>query len=129
MPEFVFFLRGGEENVQDFSLEELQVHVNEYFAWITELSQTGHFKGGQPIAAEGKVVLRSPKQQLVVKDGPFAESKEIITGYFLIEADDLAQATEIAKGCPILDISGAVEVRPIAVEIALGLKEKIDQST
>lgn len=125
MPEFVFLIRGGEENSQDFSLQELQVHVNKYFAWIEELTQAGHFKSGQPLAAQGKVVSRPAKDKVSIKDGPFAESKEAIQGFFLIQANDLNQAVELAQGCPVLDLGGGVEVRPIAVEIAQGLKEKM----
>lgn len=125
MPEFVFLIRGGAENAQDFSLQELQVHVNKYFAWIEDLTQAGHFKEGQPLAPQGKVVSRPAKQKAIIKDGPFAESKEAIQGFFLIQANDLAQAVELAQGCPVLDLGGSVEVRPIAVEIAQGLKEKM----
>jgi hypothetical protein len=125
MPEFVFLIRGGDENPLDFSLQELQVHVNKYFAWIEELTQAGHFKSGQPLAAQGKVVSRPAKDNVSIKDGPFAESKEAIQGFFLIQANDLAQAVELAQGCPVLDLGGSVEVRPIAVEIAQGLKEKM----
>jgi len=49
----------------------------------------------------------------VVTDGPYAESKDVIGGYTLIEAKDLAEAVELSKGCPILERDGAVEVRPV----------------
>jgi hypothetical protein len=52
-------------------------------------------------------------KQKIVTDGPFAELKDIISGYTLIEAKDLDQAAELSKGCPILERDGAVEVRPI----------------
>lgn len=128
MADFLLLLRSGEESMQEFSLEELQVHVNKYFVWIEELSQAGHFKGGQPLAAESRVVSRAPIQKLVATDGPFAESKEVIQGYFLIEAADMDQAADIAGRCPILEVGGSVEVRPIAVDIQQGLQEKMRQS-
>ena len=46
-------------------------------------------------------------------DGPFAEAKDIVGGYTLIEARDLDQAVELSKGCPIFEVDGAVEVRPV----------------
>ena len=122
MPDFVLLLRGGEESLQDFSPQELQVHLNKYFAWIEELAAAGHYKGSQPLAPEGKVI--SGKSGAVVIDGPFAESKEAIGGYFLIQATDLDQAVERAKGCPRLEVGGTVEVRPISVEIAKGLADR-----
>ena len=51
--------------------------------------------------------------QKVVTDGPYAEAKDVVGGYSLIEAKDLAQAVEISKGCPILEVGGSVEVRPV----------------
>ena len=48
-----------------------------------------------------------------VTDGPYAEAKDLVGGYTLIEAESLARAAELAKGCPILERQGIVEVRPI----------------
>ena len=53
--------------------------------------------------------------EFVVVDGPYAEAKDIIGGYLSIEAKDLNQATELAKGCPILNIGGSVEVRQVQI--------------
>ena len=55
----------------------------------------------------------SPAEQKTVTDGPFAEAKDLVGGYTLVEASDLAQAAELTSGCPILEIGGSVEVRPI----------------
>jgi len=48
-----------------------------------------------------------------VTDGPFAEAKDLVGGYTLIEAKDLAEAAELSKGCPIFERNGFVEVRPV----------------
>jgi len=80
-------------------------------AWFKDLSQQGHVKDqGQPLERAGKVVKGKQK---VVTDGPFAEAKDVVGGYTLIEARDLEQAVELSKGCPILEREGAVEVRPV----------------
>jgi len=60
----------------------------------------------------GKVVKGNQKS---VHDGPYAEAKDVVGGYTLIEAKDLAQAVELSKGCPILEVGGSVEVRPIRI--------------
>ena len=52
-------------------------------------------------------------EQRTITDGPYAESKDIIGGYTLVEARDLAEAVELSKGCPILEGGGLVEVRPV----------------
>ena len=49
----------------------------------------------------------------VVKDGPYAEAKDVVGGYITVEADDIAQAVELSKACPILEAGGSVEVRPV----------------
>jgi hypothetical protein len=65
---------------------------------------------GHPLEATGKVV--SGKQK-IVNDGPYAEAKDVVGGYIVVEANDLAQAAELSKGCPILEAGGSVEIRPI----------------
>jgi hypothetical protein len=82
-------------------------------AWAESLRQSGHHKAGEPLEEEGRIL--SGKNGSIVTDGPFAESKETIGGYFMITASNLDEATEIARGCPIFDNDGTVEVRPIAV--------------
>ncbi len=57
-------------------------------------------------------MVRGPDR--VVTDGPYAETKDVIGGFLIIEAADLADAVELAKGCPILSRGGAVEVRAVA---------------
>ena len=51
--------------------------------------------------------------QKMVTDGPYAEAKDLVGGFSLIEASDLAHAVEISKGCPVLEVGGSVEVRPV----------------
>jgi len=85
--------------------------MEKWVAWFKELGAKGYLKDpGHPLEGNGKVV--SGKQK-VVNDGPYAEAKDVVGGYIVIEAKDLAQAAEISKGCPILEVGGSVEVRPI----------------
>ncbi len=91
--------------------EETQKVVNQFYAWFERLTQEGIAKGGQPLMDGGKVV--SGKKRTVA-DGPFAESKEAIGGYFLLQVADLDAAVEIAKQCPALDYGLTVEVRAVA---------------
>ena len=108
MSEFLYIYRGGE---RDGSPEKMQQTMQKWVTWLTALTEKGHIKDqGQPLEPSGKVVKG---QQKTVTDGPFAEAKDIVGGYTLIEARDLDQAAELSKGCPILEVGGAVEVRPI----------------
>jgi hypothetical protein len=87
--------------------------MEKWVAWFKELGAKGHLKDpGHPLEATGKVVNGVGK---VVKDGPFAEAKDVVGGYIVVEANDLAHATELSKGCPILEVGGSVEIRPIQI--------------
>ncbi len=108
MSEFLFLYRGGEAAS---SPERMQQTMQKWMAWLKELGEKGHIKDqGQPLERTGKLVRG---RQKIVTDGPFPEAKDVVGGYTLIEARDLAQAVELSKGCPILEADGAVEVRPI----------------
>jgi hypothetical protein len=109
--EYLLLVRGtGWE--KGLSPQELQTLMAQWMTWYEHLQEQGRLKGSNPLFPQGKVV--SGKKGRVVADGPFAESKEAIGGYFLIEADSLEHAVEIARGWPILDHGATVEVRPVA---------------
>jgi hypothetical protein len=108
MKDYLFIFRGG--NTTELSPEESQKHMQKWYDWIKKLSDSGKFKAGEPLGSEAKVVKGGKK---VVTDGPFAESKEVVGGYLIIQANDLNEATEIAKGCPTYDLDGSTEIRDI----------------
>lgn len=108
MSEFLFLFRGGETGR---SPEKMQQTMQKWIAWMKELGEKGHLKDqGHPLERTGKLVKG---QQKVVTDGPYPEAKDIVGGYTLIDARDLDHATELSKGCPIFEVGGSVEVRPI----------------
>jgi hypothetical protein len=108
MSQFVYLYRGVESGR---SPEKIHQSIQKWMAWMKQLSDQGHIKDpGQPLELSGKLV--KGKQKTVI-DGPFAETKEIVGGYTVIEARDLEEAVELSKGCPIFDGGGAVEVRPV----------------
>jgi hypothetical protein len=108
MNEFVFLYRGGGAGR---SPEQAQQMMQKWMAWFKELAEKGHLKDrGEPLEPAGKLVSGKRK---TVNDGPFAEAKDVVGGYTLILAKDLNQATELSKGCPIFEVDGQVEVRPV----------------
>ena len=109
MKDFMFIFRGAA-NQYDFSAEQMQQHMQKWFTWIDELKAKNIYVAGEPLTPEGKTVKGA---KALVTDGPFAESKELIGGYFLIKAGSLEEATEIAKGSPDLPLEGSVEVREL----------------
>ena len=108
MSEFVYLYRGSQPNR---SPEAAQQEMQKWMTWLKHLTDAGHIKDmGHPLERAGKVVKGKQK---TVTDGPFAEAKDLIGGYTLVEARDLEQAVELSKGCPIFESEGAVEVRPV----------------
>ena len=109
MKDFMFIFRGAADQY-DFSAEQMQQHMQKWMTWIDELKAKNIYVAGEPLTPEGKTV-KGPK--LLVTDGPFTESKELVGGFFIIRAATLTEATEVAKGCPDLPLGGIVEVREV----------------
>jgi hypothetical protein len=107
MAEFVYLYRGGERPA---SPEVQQQVMQKWMTWMKSLCDSGHMiDRGQPLERSGRIVHGGK----MITDGPFAETKDIIGGFTLVKAADLAEAAELAKGCPILERGGDVEVRPV----------------
>ena len=109
--EYLIIFRGTHWD-KGLSPEQIQKVTGEFMAWFERLRREGTAKTGQPLEHEGKVV--SGKKGRTVADGPFAESKEAIGGYFLLQVRDIDEAVVIAQQCPTLEYGASVEVRPVA---------------
>lgn len=93
--------------------EEMDAIFGEYFTFTEDIKKTGHLLGGealQPTSSATTVRVRNGKVQTI--DGPFAETKEQLGGYYLIEAKDLNEAIQVGSRIPGARY-GCVEVRPI----------------
>lgn len=111
MKEFMVFIKNDGNPVLDLSPEQQQEHVQKVGAYIKGLFEAGNMTAAQPLEMEGTIV--SLKQGKFV-DGPFNETKEVISGYYHIHANDLEQAIEICKADPRFeDGDWRLEVRPI----------------
>lgn len=110
MAQFMLLIRGDEE--VERSAEEAQAVIREYMAWARKLRDENRMLGGDELDSRGKYVRMNDNGHQVL-DGPYAETKEVIGGYFLIEADEESHAVEIAKACPGLKRGGVVEIRRI----------------
>ena len=109
MKEFLYLFRGGDARTMNASPETIQENMGKWMKWMGDLGKQGKMVGGLPLSGEGKTV----KSRGVVTDGPYAEGKEIVGGYLVVKADNLHEATELSKGCPIFEFNGTVEVREI----------------
>ena len=109
--DYLLLFRGTNWD-KDLSPEQRQKVVTDWYAWFERLKQEGKCAGGHPLRDEGKIV--AGKKGRTVADGPFAESKEAIGGYFFLQVADENEAVTIAQQCPGLEYGCVVEVRPVA---------------
>lgn len=108
MKEFMLIFIGGAD--PSLSPEEMQNHMTKWFVWVEKLKNSKTYVSGEALLPEGKTVKGA---KAVVTDGPFAESKEVIGGYFIIKANSIEEAIEIAKESPDLPFNASVEVREV----------------
>jgi hypothetical protein len=110
MSKFMYLFRSNPTAYQSMSPEQMQQNLKNWMDWKDALEKNGHTpQPGERLDGAGKVIRGKAK---AVIDGPFVEVKDYVQGYMFIEAKDIDQAAELAKGCPILNIDGTVEVRP-----------------
>ena len=114
MKEFMLIIRTEGDHLLNLSREEQQKHLQQLMAYMENLMKTGKLKSAQPLEQEG-VLVSGTRGKL--KDGPFNETKEVIAGYFLIEAKDLDEAIQVAENNPVFDVTttSRIEVRPVKV--------------
>jgi hypothetical protein len=110
MKEYMFIIRGGGDVAAITSPEEMQQHMQHWQKWMGDMSEQGKFVAGQPLMNEGKSLIESGNK---VIDRPLAEGKELVAGYLIVKASSLAEATEMAKGCPGFEHNCTIEVREI----------------
>lgn len=119
------FLFRGNDWQKGLSPEEMQRIAGQWMAWFERLTAQGKIVAGSPLEMEGKVV--SGKNGRSISDGPFAESKEAVGGYFLLNVATFEEALAIAQQCPGLDYGAKVEVRPVAESCPL-LKDMVNEA-
>ncbi len=109
--EYLLLSRGQWDAAR--SNEEIQAAIDAFYGWYEAHVAAGRFMPGQRLATGGKLVSRGG-----VSDGPFAEAKEVIGGYWFIMAGSLDEAAAIAAANPCLACGLTFEVRPIERERA-----------
>ncbi|MES2568950.1 MAG: YciI family protein [Verrucomicrobiota bacterium] len=108
-PYLLIFRETAPENYEAMPVEEREELLQRWNHWYDGLAGEGRLQHGHPLEPKGRVVSHER-----IVDGPFAEAKEVIGGYFLVMAASLEEASEMAQGCPNLRHGMVVEVRPIA---------------
>jgi len=115
MAQYMLLLHQVPNYTMDLPREKMLEMIRRYSAWADSLRQQGKLAGGEKLAAGGVRHIKVEDGRPVASDGPYAEAKDVIGGYFVIEARDAAEAEAIARECPHLAVSPTnwVELRPI----------------
>ena len=112
----------SDEWYNKLSHQELHSLMDQNKAWIEKLTAQGKAKPGRALERRGAIV--SGKNGRFITDGPFAESKEAIGGYLVLDVEALEEAVAIAQTIPGLAYGGSIEVRPLAEECPLDVRAR-----
>ncbi len=113
MKEFLVLIKNEGNPVAELSPEEQQAHVQKVGSYIKQLVDAGIMMAAQPLEMQGVIIGREQGKWV---DGPFNETKEVISGYYHLKAKNLAEAIQIGKSDPRFeDGDWKLEIRPIMV--------------
>jgi len=102
----------GPINWETMSESDRKASMEEFFAYEAEMRKNGHIVGGEGLQnARNAATLRSQNGKIIITDGPYAETKEQLAGFWIIEARDLNHAIQLMSRNPAVR-GGAIEVRP-----------------
>ena len=109
MAQYMLLLYDNPSAFANLSPEDMQNVIAEYTSWANRMGQEGKLAGGHKLTDEGGKLMRGGN----VTDGPYSETKEVIGGYFLINAKDYAEAVAVAKTCPHSKYGPRIDVRQV----------------
>ncbi|CAM1345323.1 YciI family protein [Tenacibaculum amylolyticum] len=112
MKEFMMIFIGADYTDLGLSPEEMQSRMGKWFAWNDKMQEAGYLRGGNALTPQ---IRRIVGKNRTVSDVSSAEVKEIVGGYYLVEAKDFDAVQEIAQDFPDYDLGGTVEIREIMV--------------
>ncbi|MES2796626.1 MAG: YciI family protein [Bacteroidota bacterium] len=108
MEKFMLIFHGGMP--QDGTPAQMQENMGKWMAWVDKLAKADKYDSGEPLFPGGKLISGSNK---TVTDGPFTEGKEVVGGYFIVKAADMAEVIEICNDYPDYDLGGSVQIRQV----------------
>ena len=105
----MFLFRGGMD-MKTASPEQMQANMMKWKNWMDLLTANGRMLAGEPLDGGGRVLTGRARK---ITDGPFAESKEVVGGYLIVDAKTIDEAAELSNSCPVFEHDGSVEVRAV----------------
>jgi hypothetical protein len=113
--KYLCLIYDEEKKLSSMGKAEADAFMAEYFAFTDDVRRSGHMVASDALEpVHTATTLRSRNGKLTTTDGPFAETREQLGGYYLIEAKDLNEAIQVASRIPSVR-TGCVEVRPVHV--------------
>ena len=112
MAQYMLLLHMAPNYNADLPREQMLAMTKRYMAWADALRQKGRMVGGEKLAAGGGRHIRVKDGKPVVSDGPYAEAKEVLGGYWMIQVKSREEAIEWASRCPGSD-NEVIEVRQV----------------
>jgi hypothetical protein len=111
MEKFMLIFQRSQKKVTGMNPEQMKARREKWRDWIEKLRKTNRYVSGEPLLPGGKLV--SGQRGMIVTDGPYTESKELVGSFFIITAENMNEAVVISKGYPDFDIGGIVQVRQV----------------
>ncbi|HSC27885.1 MAG TPA: YciI family protein [Vicinamibacterales bacterium] len=113
MPKYMLLLHDDPSSFATISPEQMQQVIQKYVAWGNRLKKAGIIQGGEKLTDEPGRIVKRRDGQIRVTDGPYSETKEVLGGYYIIEAATYEQAVQHSQDCPHLEYGGTIEVRQV----------------
>ena len=108
MEKFMLIFHGA--NANDLSPEVMESQMGKWMAWVEKLNGDGRYVSGEPLLPGGKLLTSANKTGT---DGPYTEGKEVVGGYFIINAASMDEAVQVSQDYPDFDYGGSVQVRQV----------------
>jgi hypothetical protein len=113
MAEYILLLHDNPAAFAKLSPEEMQKVVEKYMAWGARMRAAGVLRDGKKLVDDNGKVLRKSGAQIRLTDGPYSETKEILGGFYMVEAGSYDHVAEIVQDSPHFEYGGTIEVREI----------------
>jgi hypothetical protein len=113
MPQFALLLSSPDSHYDNLSPQEIQALLARYVAWREGLIQRDIYRGSQKLIDRTGRRLRTQNGNILITEGPFSESQEVLGGFFVIEVPTYEDAVEVSRTCPNLVDGNLIEIRQL----------------
>jgi len=110
MEKFMLIFHGDPAKAMQQSPEAMQENMAQWMAWVNKLMASGHYVSGEPLLPGGKTISGADR---IVADGPYTEGKEVVGGYFILQAKDMDEVIALSQDYPDYASGGAIQIRQV----------------